>query len=81
MTGLVPRGAAAVVVGVVVACGLWGMSQGAGLHGPDTGPDTGREPGHRTQAVVVDVVDGDTVRVKTRAGRELPRIRILGIVH
>ena len=29
--------------------------------------------------MVVRVVDGDTIRIKTRSGRVLPRIRVLGI--
>ena len=76
MNSLVPRAAAALVVAVVVACGLWRISQGTGLPDPTT---TEHQPGQRTRAVMVRVVDGDTVQVKTRSGRELPRIRVLGI--
>ena len=30
---------------------------------------------------ITDVVDGDTVRVQTRDGRDLGRVQLLGIVH
>ena len=45
MNNLVPRVAAAVVVAVVVACGIWGLSQSTGL--PDPTPEY--QPGQRTQ--------------------------------
>jgi endonuclease YncB( thermonuclease family) len=35
----------------------------------------------RTRAVVTSVVDGDTLRARIRGGRDLGRIRILGIIH
>lgn len=35
----------------------------------------------RTRVVVTSVVDGDTLRARTPGGRDLGRIRILGIVH
>lgn len=49
------------------------------LDGP-AGADGGRGGQvTRTKAVVVDVVDGDTLRAKTPGGRDLGRIRLLGI--
>jgi len=44
------------------------------------GADDGRDGlVTRTQAVVVDVVDGDTLRAQTPGGRDLGRVRLLGI--
>jgi endonuclease YncB( thermonuclease family) len=39
------------------------------------------QPVSRTQVVVDDVVDGDTLRVRTPGGRDLGRVRLLGIIH
>lgn len=64
MNSLVPRAAAA----VVVACGIWGMSQGTGLPDPTT---TEHQPGQRTRAVMVRLVDGDTVHAAIRRAAAL----------
>ena len=68
------RLSAATVLATVVGCTLAGIGQSGGLT-----PADGDQPGARTRAVVDRVVDGDTVRVRTRDGQELPRVRILGI--
>lgn len=53
--------------------------------GPRSDPATGatdpRPAAPGTSVRVVDVVDGDTLRVATAAGRDLGRVRLLGIVH
>lgn len=53
---------------------------------PDTAPagssetaPTGRGTSVQTTSVVTDVVDGDTLRVATPAGRDLGRVRLLGL--
>ncbi len=51
----------------------------AALPGAQTGPDPAE--GTTTQVRVTAVVDGDTIRVETLAGRQLGRVRLLGIVH
>lgn len=45
------------------------------------GARTGHDPaaGTTTQVRVTAVVDGDTIRVETRGGRQLGRVRLLGI--
>ena len=35
----------------------------------------------RTRVVVSSVIDGDTLRARAPGGRDLGRIRILGIIH
>ncbi|GAA1149845.1 thermonuclease family protein [Nocardioides aquiterrae] len=49
----------------------------AALPGAQTGHDSAE--GKTTQVRVTAVVDGDTIRVETRGGRQLGRVRLLGI--
>ncbi|MBM0127607.1 thermonuclease family protein [Pimelobacter simplex] len=49
----------------------------AALPGARTGPEP--SDGTTTQVRVTAVVDGDTIRVETLGGRQLGRVRILGI--
>jgi micrococcal nuclease len=49
----------------------------AALPGAQTGPEPAE--GRTTQVRVTAVVDGDTIRVETLAGRQLGRVRLLGI--
>lgn len=64
-----------------------GQAAGAPLHRRHNPARTGDNPaaaGTRATAAevtvrVTDVVDGDTVRVQTRGGRDLGRVRLLGI--
>lgn len=49
----------------------------AALPGAQTGPEPAE--GRTTQVRVTAVVDGDTIRVETLAGRRLGRVRLLGI--
>lgn len=51
----------------------------AALPGASTGP--GPSEGKATQVRVTGVVDGDTLRVEDLGGRELGRVRLLGIIH
>lgn len=64
-----------VAVAVLAAAGLM-----TALEGPDTAEDAA-VPASRKKAIAIDVVDGDTLRVWTPGGRDLGRVRLLGIVH
>lgn len=54
-----------------------------GIRAALPGAQTGHAPaeGTTTRVRVTAVVDGDTIRVETRGGRQLGRVRLLGIVH
>jgi micrococcal nuclease len=72
------------IVALVVIVGIRGIVGGFAFGGDllDTrsaGSDTG-ERGQRTAGVVAYVLDGDTVQVDLRDGRDV-RVRLLGIVH
>ena len=45
----------------------------------DTSAPQAPVPAVRTEVVVADVLDGDTLRVRTPGGRDLGRVRLLGI--
>lgn len=66
------------IVALVVTLGVRGVVNGFALDGDllDTRPAP--RDAQRTSAVVTYVLDGDTVQVTTRDGREL-RVRFLGI--
>lgn len=66
------------IVALVVALGVRGVVNGFALDGDflDSRPAPGDV--ERTSAVVAYVLDGDTVEVTTRDGREL-RVRLLGV--
>ncbi|HCB05844.1 MAG TPA: thermonuclease [Nocardioides bacterium] len=69
------------VVALVVTLGVRGVVNGFAFDGDllDSRPAPGASGGvERTSAVVAYVLDGDTVQVTTRDGRE-PRVRFLGI--
>lgn len=51
----------------------------AALPGTHTAPEPAE--GTTTRVRVTAVVDGDTIRVETLAGRQLSRVRLLGIIH
>lgn len=70
--------AAVLALGVYLAPGLQTMSS-PGRGGAQSPQDTTSSPGGSTEVMVVDVVDGDTLRVATPAGRDLGRVRLLGI--
>jgi micrococcal nuclease len=59
----------------VVALTAGGIN--AALPGLQTGPDPAE--GKTSQVRVTAVVDGDTIRVETLGGRQLGRVRLLGI--
>ncbi len=65
-------GLAGVAIAVLTAGGIK-----AALPGAPTGPDP--SAGQATQVRVTAVVDGDTLRVEDLGGRELGRVRLLGI--
>ncbi len=66
------RGLAMVAIAVLTAGGIT-----AAL--PTASPGPGSSEGRATQARVTDVVDGDTLRVEDLNGRQLGRVRLLGI--
>lgn len=70
--------AASLAVGLYLAPGLPTMAP-PGRDGAQSPHDTTSGPGGSTKVMVVDVVDGDTLRVATPAGRDLGRVRLLGI--
>lgn len=65
-------GLAAAAIAALTAGGIK-----AALPGAPTGPDPSE--GNVTQVRVTAVVDGDTLRVEDLGGRELGRVRLLGI--
>jgi len=65
-------GLAGVAIAVLTTGGIK-----AALPGAPTGPDP--SAGQATQVRVTAVVDGDTLRVEDLGGRELGRVRLLGI--
>ena len=65
-------GLAAAVIAVLTAGGIK-----SALPGAPTGPDSSEVKA--TQVRVTAVVDGDTLRVEDLGGRELGRVRLLGI--
>ncbi|GAA3519384.1 thermonuclease family protein [Nocardioides daeguensis] len=62
-------------VAVILALTAAGIN--AALPRNQTGPEPAE--GKTTQVRVTAVVDGDTIRVETRGGRQLGRVRLLGI--
>lgn len=69
------------LVAAVVWAGIHGIVGGIGLGGDLLGGPSGSErpaAGVRTPAVVEYVLDGDTVTVTTRGGKQV-RVRLLGI--
>ncbi|MGD9961872.1 thermonuclease family protein [Nocardioides sp.] len=76
--------AATLAVAAAASAGLAGTSLTTLLSGPGSTHDSPATAGTRatTSAITVqvtDVVDGDTVRVQTGDGRDLGRVRLLGI--
>ena len=67
-------GLAAAAIAVLTAGGIK-----AALPGTPAGHDPSE--GKATQVLVTAVIDGDTLRVEVLGGRELGRVRLLGIVH
>lgn len=64
----------------LAAAAILALSAGgikAALPGNQTGPEAAE--GQTTQVRVSAVVDGDTIRVETLGGRQLGRVRLLGI--
>ncbi|WP_310964027.1 hypothetical protein [Nocardioides terrisoli] len=51
----------------------------AAIPGVQSGPESAE--GKTSQVRVTAVVDGDTIRVETLGGRQLGRVRLLGIIH
>lgn len=68
----VPIGLAAAAMLALTAGGIK-----AALPGAQTGPEPAE--GKTSQVRVTAVVDGDTIRVETLGGRQLGRVRLLGI--
>jgi len=73
--------AATLAVAAAASAGLAGTSLTALLGDPSPSDDHPAAASSVVTARVTDVVDGDTVRVQTRDGRDLGRVRLLGIVH
>ncbi len=76
--------AATLAVAAAASAGLAGTSLTALLGDPSSSDDHPAAAGTPAAVSVVtarvtDVVDGDTVRVQTRDGRDLGRVRLLGI--
>lgn len=82
-----PRHPFAITTGLAVAAAVSAGLAGSLIPTPDSGhssldgPRTGRlaPPASAVTVRVTDVVDGDTVLVQTRGGRDLGRVRLLGI--
>lgn len=64
----------AVLVAAALAGGVFYLRGGVTPEAPRL-----RDPGEQTQAVVVHVIDGDTIVAHTTEGTDLGRIRVLGI--
>ena len=64
----------------LAAAAIFALTAG-GIKAALPGAQTGHDPaeGTTTRVRVTAVVDGDTIRVETRGGRQLGRVRLLGI--
>lgn len=76
--------AATLAVAAAISAGLAGNSLTSLISDPTPAGDNPATAGTRATSFevtvrVTDVVDGDTVRVQTRDGRDLGRVRLLGI--
>lgn len=78
--------AATLAAAAAISAGLAGTSLTSLISDPAQTVDNPATAGTRATPAevtvrVTDVVDGDTVRVRTRDGRDLGRVRLLGIIH